>query len=148
MLLQQIKSLALQIHPDVVAVRRHLHAYPELSFEEHETAAFVKKQLDDLGIAWQEVAGTGILATVNGSLPSDRVVALRADMDALPIQELNQVDYASRHANIMHACGHDFHTSSLLGTAKIIQTLKDRFGGTVKLFSSPAKKLFLVERVT
>lgn len=140
-MVEEIKKLAAEIHEDVVAMRRHLHTYPELSFEEHQTSAFVKKQLDTLGISWKAVAGTGVLATVSGKMSSEGVIALRADMDALPIQEMNQVSYASRHANVMHACGHDFHTSSLLGTARILNQMKDRFGGTVKFFFQPGEEV-------
>ena len=136
-----IKRLSEDIHGDVVALRRHLHAYPELSFQEHQTSAFVKKQLDELGISWKPVADTGVLATIVGNMPSEQVIALRADMDALPIQEMNEVPYASVHANVMHACGHDFHTSSLLGTAKILHTLRDQFRGTVKFFFQPGEEV-------
>lgn len=141
MLIETIKELSARIHGDVVAFRRHLHAYPELSFEEHETSAFVKRELDRLGIPWKAVAGTGVLAWVTGALPSDEVVAVRADMDALPVQELNKVPYASQRPNIMHACGHDFHTSSLLGTARIIQSLREDFRGTVKFFFQPGEEV-------
>lgn len=141
MLATLVKELAVQIHEDVVRLRQHLHSYPELSFEEHETSAFVKSQLDAIGIPWKPVAGTGVLAVVTGKASSEKVIALRADMDALPIQEMNQVPYASRHSNVMHACGHDFHTSSLLGTARILHELKDRFGGTVKFFFQPGEEV-------
>lgn len=141
MLIHAIKELAGKIHPEVVTLRRQLHSHPELSFEEHETSAFVKKQLDSLGIPWTAVANTGVLATIAGRLASDSVIALRADMDALPIQELNKVPYASQRPNVMHACGHDFHTSSLLGTARILQSMRDQFKGTVKLFFQPGEEV-------
>jgi amidohydrolase len=141
MLIKEIRELSGKIHGDVVRLRRHLHTYPELSFDEHHTAAFVKSELDTIGIPWKPIATTGVLATVTGKIQSDQVIALRADMDALPIQEMNQVPYASRHANVMHACGHDFHTSSLLGTAKIIHTLQDQFKGTVKFFFQPGEEV-------
>ncbi len=140
-LLKAIKDLAVGIHGDVVALRRHLHAHPELSFQEYETSAFVKKQLDEMGVTWKRVADTGVLATITGKLPSAEVIALRADMDALPIQEMNKVPYASQNVNVMHACGHDFHTSSLLGTARILSQLVDRFGGTVKFFFQPGEEV-------
>ncbi len=140
-LLKAIKDLAVGIHGDVVAFRRHLHAHPELSFQEYETSAFVKKQLDAIGVTWKSVADTGVLATITGKLPSAEVIALRADMDALPIQGTNKVPYASQNANVMHACGHDFHTSSLLGTARILSQLVDRFGGTVKFFFQPGEEV-------
>lgn len=141
MLKHEIKELAQRFHPDIVKLRRHLHTYPELSFQEHKTAAFIKAQLDTLGIPWKSVAGTGILAVIKGKLKSDRVIALRADIDALPIQENNKVEYASQHPGVMHACGHDFHTSSLLGTIKILQTISDKFGGTIKLLFQPGEEV-------
>lgn len=141
MLIEKIKQLSSEIHSDVISLRRHLHAYPELSFEEHETSKFVKQQLDAMGISWKSVAGTGVLATLSGAVPSDAVVAVRADMDALPIQEQNKVPYASQHPNVMHACGHDFHTASLLGTASILNKLKGEFGGTVKFFFQPGEEV-------
>src|SRR5688500_13817087 len=141
MLIQTIKEFAAKIHPEVVSFRRHLHAYPELSFEEHQTSAFVKKQLDAMGVPWTPVANTGVLASVTGRLASHEGIALRAYMDALPIQELNNVPYASQHPNVMHACGHDFHTSSLLGTATILQSLREQFKGTIKLFFQPGEEV-------
>ena len=141
MLKEKIKELAGQIHGDVIAVRRHLHAHPELSFEEYETSQFVKDELDKTGVPWKAVAGTGVLATITGSLPSPDVVAVRADMDALPIQEANKVPYASQRPNVMHACGHDFHTSSLLGTVRILQALRAVFRGTVKFFFQPGEEV-------
>lgn len=141
MLVETIKSIASRIHGDVVEVRRHLHANPELSFKEYETSAFVKKQLDELGVPWKAVANTGVLATLTGKLPSKEVIALRADMDALPIQEQNKVPYASKTPNVMHACGHDFHTASLLGTLKILNELRDQFGGTIKFFFQPGEEV-------
>lgn len=140
MLKDKIYQLAQNIHMEVVGNRRHLHANPELSFEEYETSAFVKSKLDELGISYQNMADTGIVALITGSKPSDSVVALRADMDALPILEANDVPYKSTKAGVMHACGHDVHTSSLLGTAKILTELKDEFAGTVKLIFQPAEE--------
>ena len=140
MLKDKISRLAQDIHAEVVGNRRHLHAHPELSFEEYETSAFVKSKLDELGISYQNMADTGIVALITGSKPSDSVVALRTDMDALPILEANDVPYRSTKKGIMHACGHDVHTSSLLGTAKILTELKDEFAGTVKLIFQPAEE--------
>lgn len=141
MLKEEIKKLAEQFHPEMVKLRRHLHQYPELSFQEHKTAAFIKAQLDELGILWKSVAGTGIVGTIEGKLKSSEVMALRADIDALPIQENNTVEYASQHPGVMHACGHDFHTSSLLGTAKILLAIRDKFGGTIKLLFQPGEEV-------
>lgn len=140
MLKDKISQLAQDIHKEVVGNRRHLHANPELSFEEYETSAFVKSKLDELGISYQNMADTGIVALIKGSKPSGSVVALRADMDALPILEANDVPYKSTKPGVMHACGHDVHTSSLLGTAKILTELKDEFGGTIKLIFQPAEE--------
>jgi len=141
-LIEEIKQLANEIHGHVIEIRRHLHAHPELSFHEYETSSFVKARLDEMNISWEPVAGTGIVALIKGEKPSDQVIALRADMDALPIQEINQVDYVSQNNGVMHACGHDVHTSSLLGTARILQSIKNKFGGTIKLIFQPGEEKF------
>ncbi|HRE50774.1 MAG TPA: M20 family metallopeptidase [Flavitalea sp.] len=141
MLKEEIKQLAKDLHAQAIRNRRHLHAHPELSFQEYETSAFVKTKLDEIGIPWQAIAGTGITAIVKGDLPSDKIIALRADMDALPITETNQVDYASQRNGVMHACGHDAHTSSLLNVAAILHSLKNKFGGTVKLLFQPGEEI-------
>ena len=141
MLKTEIKQLSQKIHGDVVKLRRHLHSYPELSFQEHKTSAFIKSHLDALGIPWKPVAGTGIEALITGKIKSEKVIALRADIDALPIHEKNVVDYASQHPGVMHACGHDFHTSSLLGTAQILTMLQNNFGGTIKLLFQPGEEV-------
>jgi amidohydrolase len=140
MLKDKITYLANLIHSDVVANRRHLHANPELSFHEYETSAYVAQKLDELGIEYKKMANTGLVALIKGAKQSDAVVALRADMDALPIVEANDVVYKSKNPGVMHACGHDVHTSSLLGTAKILTELKNEFGGTVKLIFQPAEE--------
>jgi len=137
---EQIQELAKTIFDEVVANRRHLHSHPELSFHEVETSAFVAKKLDELGLTYERMADNGLVALIKGEKPSDRVVALRADMDALPILEANDVPYKSQNTGVMHACGHDAHTSSLLGTAKILTSLKSEFGGTVKLIFQPAEE--------
>lgn len=140
MLKAEIQQLAKQNHQSVIANRRHLHANPELSFREYETAAFVKARLTELGLPWEPMTETGIVATITGALPSDQTIALRADMDALPIIELNNISYASQNPSVMHACGHDAHTSSLLGTAFILQSLKSRFGGQIRLIFQPGEE--------
>jgi amidohydrolase len=140
MLLEDIRHLAGEIFDTVIQDRRHFHKFPELSFQEYETSAFVKSRLDAIGISWQPIANTGIVAIIKGDLPSDQVIALRADMDALRITETNDVDYISTKPGIMHACGHDVHTSSLLGTASILQQLKSNFGGTIKLLFQPGEE--------
>lgn len=140
MIKEKIQELSLNIFDDVVANRRHLHSHPELSFHEVETSAFVARKLDELGLTYQRMADNGLVALIQGSKPSNKVVALRADMDALPITEANDVSYKSQNVGVMHACGHDAHTSSLLGTAKILTQLKDQFGGTIKLIFQPAEE--------
>jgi len=140
MLKEKIQDLSQNIHGDVIKHRRHLHANPELSFNEYKTSAYVKAALDDLGIEWQPMADTGIVGVIKGRKESDAVIALRADMDALPIVEANEVPYRSLNEGIMHACGHDVHTSSLLGTARILSQLKDDFGGTIKLIFQPGEE--------
>jgi len=122
-------------------MRRHLHAHPELSYKEFETAKFVAAQLRSYGIEPTEgVATTGIVALVKGKNPDKKTIALRADMDALPIEEANNVSYKSTCPGVMHACGHDVHTSSLLGTAKILNAVKAEFEGTVKFIFQPGEE--------
>ncbi|WP_304067511.1 M20 metallopeptidase family protein [Pedobacter glucosidilyticus] len=140
MLIEKIKLAAKEIHEGVIANRRHLHANPELSFEEYETSAFVQEQLKAMKIPFEKMANTGVVGIIKGEKPSDKVIALRADMDALPIEEANDVPYKSTKPGVMHACGHDVHTSSLLGTAKILNDLKSEFGGTIKLIFQPAEE--------
>jgi amidohydrolase len=140
MIKEQIQQLSQTIFNDVVANRRHLHSHPELSFHEVETSAFVAGKLDELGLKYERMADNGLVALIKGDKPSDKVVALRADMDALPITEVNEVSYKSQNVGVMHACGHDAHTSSLLGTAKILTDLKSQFGGTIKLIFQPAEE--------
>jgi amidohydrolase len=137
---EQIQELSKNIFDEVVANRRHLHSHPELSFYEVETSAFVAKKLEDMGLEYHKMADTGLVALIKGDKPSDKVVALRADMDALPITEINEVSYKSQNIGVMHACGHDAHTSSLLGTAKILTELKSQFAGTIKLIFQPAEE--------
>src|SRR5580658_4416119 len=132
MIKEQIQQLSKNIFKDVVANRRHLHSHPELSFHEVETSAFVAAKLDALGLQYQKMADNGLVALIKGDKTSDKVIALRGDMDALPITEANDVPYKSQNAGVMHACGHDVHTSSLLGVAKILTSLKSEFGGTIK----------------
>ncbi|HNV29901.1 MAG TPA: M20 family metallopeptidase [Cyclobacteriaceae bacterium] len=140
-LLNRIKSLSEESFNEIVAWRRHLHANPELSYEEFNTSKFVAAQLRSFGIEPQEgIATTGIVALIKGKNPEKKSVALRADMDALPIQEINNVPYKSTKPGVMHACGHDVHTSSLLGTAKILQQVKDQFEGTIKLIFQPGEE--------
>jgi len=140
MLKEEIKQIAATIHSKVIKNRRYLHAHPELSFNEYGTSAFIKAKLDEMQIAWKEMAGTGIVGIIEGKKTSDKVVALRADIDALPITEANNIDYISQNKGVMHACGHDVHTSSLLGVAQILQSIKSKFGGTIKLIFQPGEE--------
>lgn len=140
-LIQRIQALAEKHHPEWVAIRRHLHAHPELSFEEHETMAFVSNKLHEWGIEHQTgVTGTGIVAHVHGRNPDKRTMALRADMDALPIQELNEVDYRSTVEGVMHACGHDVHTTNLLGAIQLLHLTSEHWEGTVRCIFQPGEE--------
>jgi amidohydrolase len=140
-LLESVKKLALEYAKEVVSFRRHLHMHPELSYKEFQTAQFVAEKLRSFGLSPQEgIATTGVVVLIEGRNPSKRVVALRADLDALPIQEINKVEYRSQNPGVMHACGHDVHTSSLLGTAKILHALKDQFEGSIKLIFQPGEE--------
>jgi hippurate hydrolase len=141
MLSDQLRALAEAYYPEVVDIRHHLHAHPELSFKEYETATYVAARLNAIGITnWKNIAGTGIVALIEGLNPDSRCIALRADMDALPIQEKNTTDYCSLNEGIMHACGHDVHTSCLLGAAHILYQLRHEFEGTVKLLFQPGEE--------
>src|ERR1700749_3455627 len=124
MLKENIRQLAKKSVPEFIAIRHHLHAHPELSYQEYQTSAFVQEQLKKLGIPFQVMAGTGVVGLLEGSNPGSRVVALRAGMDALPIQEANDIPYKSTNAGVMHACGHDVHTTVLLGASRVLQELK------------------------
>ncbi|MCL4113811.1 UNVERIFIED_CONTAM: hypothetical protein GTU68_037536 [Idotea baltica] len=135
-----LQQRAQEIFPEVLQTRRTLHANPELAFEEFETAALVKTRLESLGIEYEDqVAQTGVVGFIKGK-GDGKVIALRADMDALPILEANQVDYASKNPGKMHACGHDVHTSSLLGTAQLLQENRNHFDGTIKLIFQPSEE--------
>jgi amidohydrolase len=138
---EKVKALASTISTTVVDYRRHIHAHPELSFEEYKTAEYVATLLESFGVKVQRgVADTGVVGIIEGKNPSKKVIALRADMDALPIEEKNEVSYKSQTQGVMHACGHDVHTASLLGTAKILSELKEEFEGTVKLIFQPGEE--------
>jgi amidohydrolase len=128
------------LQPDIVAWRRRLHQYPELGFREHLTAAFVHQRLEEWGIPHQTgIAGTGIVATLKGN-SSGPVFAIRADMDALPILEENEVPYRSQHEGTMHACGHDGHTAIAIATAYYLSQHTHSFAGTIKIIFQPAEE--------
>lgn len=139
-LLATIQKLSTQFAQQVVQFRRHLHQHPELSYQEVETSKFIAAQLLEIGLRPTAIAGTGLLVLIEGKNPSKKTVALRADIDALPIVETNPVDYKSKNDGVMHACGHDVHTASLLGTAKILHAVRDQFEGTIKLLFQPGEE--------
>jgi amidohydrolase len=140
-LLQRIQALSEANNKETIENRRHLHAHPELSYQEYNTAKYVAQQLRQAGIEPTEhIATTGVMAEIKGNNPHKKTIALRADMDALPIQEANDVAYRSKNPGVMHACGHDVHTSSLLGTARILQQVSDAFEGTVRLLFQPGEE--------
>lgn len=140
-MLEDVKSLAREIAPQVQNWRHHIHANPELSFQEFETSAFISARLSEFGIEHEAgVAGTGVVGLIKGRNPDARVVALRADMDALPILEKNEVPYKSTRPGVMHACGHDVHSASLLGASWILNQLKDQFEGSIKLIFQPGEE--------
>lgn len=139
----QIKKHAMEIFSKVKGYREHLHQHPELSFQEYETSTFVANQLEKLGIEFEQgIAETGIVAIIRGDHHStdQPCIGLRADLDALPIHEENQVDYASKNRGVMHACGHDVHTSILLGTAEILLALRNELPVPVKLIFQPGEE--------
>jgi amidohydrolase len=138
---ERIQGLATAYFNEVVNIRRHLHAHPELSMQEHKTAEYIATQLQFMGIPFKQgIALTGLVALIEGRNPEKRLLALRADMDALPIFEENQADYKSKSPGIMHACGHDVHMASLLGAAKILHSLRDHFEGTIRLIFQPSEE--------
>ncbi len=141
-MINQIKTFANQYFNEVVSIRRHLHQYPELSFEEFNTSKFVSSILDKYKILYKkDIVKTGIIAIIEGKNPNKKTILLRADLDALPIEEKNNVEYKSQNTGVMHACGHDAHTASVLGTAIILNQLKNEFEGTVKIMFQPGEEV-------
>lgn len=137
----KINQLAEEYFDRVVEIRRHIHQHPELSFQEFETSKYIMSLLDSWNIKYKSgIANTGITCTLEGQKPGKRTIALRADIDALPVEELNDVPYKSKNKGIMHACGHDAHTASLLGVLLILNDLKGQFEGTVKFIFQPAEE--------
>ena len=141
-MINKIKQLSETIFDEVVAIRRYMHQNPELSFKEHKTSAYIKSVLTSWGVSFTEdIADTGIVVLLEGNNPSSKTLALRADFDALPITEENDVDYCSVNKGVMHACGHDAHTASLLGVVKILNNLKQEWEGSVKFIFQPAEEM-------
>jgi amidohydrolase len=140
-MMEKIKASAEALFTQLQQWRHHLHAHPELSWQEVQTAAFVIQQLESLGIPYRnDVAGTAVLAWIDGHDPESKCIALRADMDALPIQETNDIPYASCNAGVMHACGHDVHTTWLLGAASILNEMKSSLKGRILLVFQPSEE--------
>lgn len=135
-----IKNEIEKLEPELIEMRRHIHQYPELGLEEYKTAEYVSKILFNMDIEVQTgVAKTGVVGILRGAKPG-KTVALRADMDALPIQEKTGLPFASARPGIMHACGHDIHTASLLGTAMVLSKLRSELAGSVKFIFQPAEE--------
>ncbi len=140
-MLTQIKDLATKLNPRLIEIRRHIHCHPELSGQEHQTAAFVAGVLSSSGIRVQEGVGkTGVIGELPGTGNDDRLLAIRTDMDALPIQERTSLEFASRQPGIMHACGHDVHTTVGLGSAMILSQIAE-LPGSVRFLFQPAEEI-------
>ena len=140
--ISEIKLLSKEIFNEIISVRRHIHKHPELSFKEYKTSEFVCSILDKHKITYtKNIVETGIIAIIEGNNPTKKTILLRADLDALPIEEENNVNYKSINAGIMHACGHDVHSASVLGTAMILNKLKTTFNGTIKIMFQPGEEV-------
>ncbi len=139
-MLQKIKALSTAYKHSFIDIRHQIHSNPELSYKEFETSSFIQSKLAEWGIPYTVMATTGVVGIIEGKNPQERIVALRADIDALPIIEVNDVPYKSKNIGVMHACGHDVHTTCLLGAAKILNELKDEWTGTVKLIFQPGEE--------
>ena len=139
-MIEKIKHLAKRHAPSFIEIRHHLHAHPELSYKEFETSKYIQQKLATIGIPFEIKATTGVIGLVKGKNPDKKVIALRADIDALPIKEENSINYKSQNEGVMHACGHDVHTTCLLGAAQILHDLKNEWEGTVKLIFQPGEE--------
>ncbi|MDP4207950.1 MAG: M20 family metallopeptidase [Bacteroidota bacterium] len=138
---EEIRNFASEFYPEILLNRCHLHQNPELSFQEYQTAEFISQKLTEYKIEYQSnIADTGVVGWIKGKNPDKKMIALRADTDALPIDEENDVPYRSVNKGVMHACGHDVHTASLLGTARILNQLRNEFEGTVMLIFQPSEE--------
>lgn len=139
--MSNIKTQIEAEHDYLIALRREFHQYPELSLQEFRTASRIEEELERFGIEHTRVGETGVLGILRGEGEGDRTIALRADIDALPIQETNPVEYASKNPGVMHACGHDAHTACLLGAAKVLARNRNTFGGEIRLIFQPAEEI-------
>ena len=141
-MINKIKQLAESAFDEIVEIRRYIHKNPELSFKEHKTSAYIKSVLTGWDIPFAEdIADTGIVVLLEGNNPSKKILALRADFDALPITEENDIEYCSVNKGVMHACGHDAHTASMLGAIKILNALKQEWEGSIKFIFQPAEEM-------
>lgn len=141
-MINKIRQKAKELQEELQRIREHIHANPELSFQEFDTAKFIAAELSKLGISFKQgVAGTGIVALIEGKNPGKKCLAIRAELDALPINELNDAAYKSTREGIMHACGHDVHTACLLGVATIMKELCSEWEGTLKLIFQPGEEM-------
>lgn len=139
--LVELKNLAQTLLPRLVEIRRHLHAHPELSGQEYQTAAYVAGVLSSCGLHVEEAIGkTGVVGQLSGKGDDPRLLAIRTDMDALPIEEMVSLPFASRHPGVMHACGHDIHTTLGLGTAMVLSQMGHRLPGDVRFLFQPAEE--------
>ena len=146
---EQVRQMALDLEEKIIADRRYLHQYPELSLEEYNTQKFISEQLDEMGIPYKHMAATGVVATIKGQAPGAYDedgnpayrLGMRADIDALPIQERIEADYVSKYPGVAHTCGHDAHTAMLLGAARILNQMRDRLKGEIRLIFQPAEEV-------
>ena len=137
----KIEAIASKIDSELIAIRRHLHQYPELAFEEHQTSAFIQTKLIEWNVPFKRgVAKTGIVAEIKGNNPDRQTFVLRGDMDALPILEENDAEYKSTYDGLMHACGHDVHTTCVLGAVYVLNELKKEFEGTIRVLFQPSEE--------
>lgn len=135
-----IKDMTLELEDELVSMRRHFHMYPEVSWDEYNTQKEIMRCLDQIGVPYIKAVKTGVIATIKGKQSSDKTIGIRADIDALPVEELSGVKFQSKNKGCMHACGHDTHITILLGTAKILAKIKDELTVTVKLIFQPAEE--------
>lgn len=136
----KLVDMVKEIMPSLIEIRRHLHAHPELSFQEFETANYIKDKLDEFGIENISIVETGLLGTIRGNNPESKSIVLRGDIDALPIQEDSGVEFMSKNTGVMHACGHDVHTTCIIGAGKILNEMRSSFEGTVYLLFQPGEE--------